>query len=178
MGIDYSASTAIIVDINGMLKIINGKNKKAVLEVIQSFVDKMVDYEYTSDKTKKWLKKLDNIPSNITLANLKEKLSDFHEVSGSAGKYEGDCRFSNDMYGDELMELWDGIIEVSSVDLPSLDSIRIFDSYRQQMDCPLEEISFCFNPEECYEKTLNQEGKNLSKLAHNMWETSWTDVSY
>ena len=94
MGIDYSASTAIIVDINGMLKIINGKNKKAVLEVIQSFVDKMVDYEYTSDKTKKWLKKLDNIPSNITLANLKEKLSDFHEVSGSAGKYDGDCRLS------------------------------------------------------------------------------------
>ena len=178
MGTDYSASTAIIVDLDGMLKIINGKNKKSILEVVQSFVDKTKSDGYASDKTKEWLKKLDNIPSSIKLGDLKEKLRDFHEVKGSAGKYEGDCQFANGMWSDDLMALWEGVVDVSDIDLPSLNSIRIFDSYRQQMDCPLEEVSFCFDPEGCYKKTLNQEGKNLSKLADNMWETSWTDVSY
>ena len=38
MGTDYSSSNAVIVDLDDMLRIINGKNKKAVLEVIQSLI--------------------------------------------------------------------------------------------------------------------------------------------
>mgnify|MGYP003149864061 FL=1 len=178
MGTDYSSSTAIIVDLDGVLKLINGKNKKYVLEVVQSFVDKTMTDEYTSNETKKWLKKLDNIPSSIKLSDLRDKLSKFHEIKGEAGKYEGNCQFANGMWGDDLMCLWEDIISVCDITLPDLDSIRIFDSYRQQMDCPLEVVSFCFNVEDCYEKKLNKAGKNLSKITDSMWETTWTDVSY
>ena len=178
MGTDYSSGSAIIVDLDGMLSLINGKNKKAVLEVIQSFADKEMESEYIDDNTKDSLKRLDNIPTNINLVDLRGLLEDFHEISGSAGKYSGDCHFTNGMDSYELMELWESIIEVSGVGLPDLNSIRIFDGYRPHMDCPMEEVSFCFDVEGCYEKTLNQEGENLSGIASNMYEISWTDVSY
>tara|TARA_Y100001938_G_C7963670_1_gene365649 strand:+ start:51 stop:587 length:537 start_codon:yes stop_codon:yes gene_type:complete len=178
MGTDYSSESAIIVDLESMIGLINGKNKKATLEVIQSFVDKIMADQYTSEETKEWLKKLDKIPSNIKLGELKEKLREFHAIKGSAGKYDGDCHFANGMWGEDMMILWEDVIDVSNIVLPDLDQIRIFDSYRQQVDCPLEEVSFCFNAEDCYEKKLNQTGKNLEKIAGNLWETSWTTVSY
>ena len=77
-----------------------------------------------------------------------------------------------------MLELWEGIIEVSYQELPHLNEVRFFDGYRQHMECPMEEACFCFDVDGCYEKTLNDAGKNLKKLSGSVWETSWTDVSY
>ena len=178
MGTDYSSSNAVIVDLNSMLGIINGKNKKAVLEVIQSFVDKQMNDQYNDEKSKPYLEKLNNIPSKVSLSDLKKLLADFHKISGSAGKYGGDCCWTNGLWDEEMLELWEGIIEVSGKNLPYLNSVRFFDGYRQHMDCPMEEPCFCFDPDGCYEKKLNTAGKTLEKLSGNVWETSWTDVSY
>lgn len=177
MGTDYSSESAIIVNLDGMLSLISSKNKKAVLEVIQNWVNLLKMDSGTEDGTKESLKTLDSISSGILFADLIGRLEDFHEISGSAEKYGGDCHFTNGIDSYDLMELWEGIIDVSGVDLPDLNSIRIFDAYRQHEDCPMEEVSFCFDPEGCYEKTLNQEGENLSAIAPNMYEVSWTDVS-
>ena len=178
MGTDYGSGSAVIVNLDSMLGIINGKNKKAVLEVVQSFVDKHMDDEYTSKQNKKYLGILNNLPSNIKLADLRELLSDFHVIEGEAGKYGGNCRWANGFDDYEMLELWEGIIEVSYQELPHLNEVRFFDGYRQHMDCPMEEPCFCFDPDGCYEKTLNSAGKNLYKLSGSVWETSWTDVSY
>jgi len=180
MGTDYSSSSAVIVDLDSMLgkEVINGKNKQAILEVIQSFVDAKMDEQYTSDETKVYLQKLNYLPSNITLKHLRELLEEFHVIKGEAGKYGGDCHWANGFDSYEMHELWEGILEVSGAELPYLMEVRFFDGYRQQMDCPKEVACFCFDPDGCYEKTLNDAGKNLKKLNGNVWETSWTDVSY
>ncbi len=177
MGTDYGSGSAVIVDLDSMLRIINGKNKQAVLEVIQSWVDKQMESEHTCEESKKYLGTLNNLPSNITLKHLKELLEEFHVIKGEAGKYGGNCRWANGFYDYEMQELWEGIIEVSGEELPYLSEVRFFDGYRQHMDCPMEEPCFCFDPDGCYEKTLNSAGKNLYKLNGSVWETSWTDVS-
>ena len=178
MGIDYFAGHAMCLSDCEMVKLITGKNKKPVLEVIQSFHDSVIGGQYTSDKAKKAITALNNIDSKIKLADLRELIIEYHTIEGDAGKYEGDCRFANDLDGYELMELWESIIDVCDVELPSLSEIRIFDSYRQNYDCPMEVPCFLFSVEDCYERTLNDEGKNLNKLAGGyLNEISWTDVS-
>ena len=179
MGIDYAAGHAMCVEIDNMVGLINGKNKKYVLEVIQSFHDSVMSGQYTSDKAKKAVTALDNIDSKIKLADLKELILEYHAVEGEAGKYEGDCKFANDLWGDDLLELWEGVLDVCDIPMPSLSEVRIFDSHRQNYDCPLEVPCFLFEVEDCYERTLNEEGKNLNKLSGGyLNEISWTDVSY
>lgn len=178
MGTDYGSGSAVIVDLDSMLRIIDGKNKQAVLEVIQSWVDKQMGDEYTGEESKQYLEKLNNIPSKIKLGDLRELLEEFHVINGEAGKYGGDCHWANGLDSYEMQELWEGIVEVSGLELPYLSEVRFFDGYRQHMDCPKEEACFCFDPDGCYEKTLNSAGKNLYKLNGSVWETSWTDVSY
>ena len=178
MGIDYSSGHAMCLEINDMIKLINSKNKKAILEVIQNFHDSVVSGEYTSDKAKKTVSKLDDIDSKIKLADLKELILSYHAVEGEAGKYNGDCKFANDLWGEDILELWEGIVDVCGLDLPPLSEVRIFDSYRQNDECPLEVPCFLFSVEDCYEKKLNSEGINLKKLSGNyLNEISWTDVS-
>jgi hypothetical protein len=180
MGIDYYAGHAMCLGDYEMVKLINGKNKKAVLEVMQSFHDSILADEYVTDKAKKAVSVLngENIPSTIKLVDLRELIIEYHTVEGDAGKYEGDCRFANGLDGYQLLELWEGIIDVCNTELPSLSEVRIFDSYRQNYDCPIEVPCFLFSVEDCYERTLNDEGKNLNKLAGGyLNEISWTDVS-
>ena len=179
MGIDYSAGHAMCLGIEDMVKLINGKNKKAILEVVQSFHDSDVSGMYTSDKAKKAVSSLDNLNPKITISTLKELICDYHEVQGEAGKYDGDCQFVNDLDGYDLLELWEGILEVCDEPIPSLSEIRIFDSHRKNYDCPLEVPCFLFSVEDCYVRTLSDEGKRLKKLAGGyLNEISWTDVSY
>ena len=179
MGTDYSSGYAMSCELENMLKIIKAKNKKSVIEAIQCFHDSVVDGQYTSDKAKKYVSSLNEIKPNIKLADLKQIIIDYHEVEGDTGKYEGDCRFTNDLDGWDLIELWQDIIEASREELPDLSEIRIFDSYRQHYDCPLGVMCFVFNREDCYERTLSDKGKSLKKLCGGyLSEISWTDVSY
>jgi hypothetical protein len=178
MGIDYSSGHAMCLEIGDMVKLINGKNKRTVLEVVQSFHDSVVNGEYTSDKAKKAVSSLDNLNAKIKVSTLRELICDYHKVLGEAGKYNGDCQFANDLDGYDLLELWEGIVDVCGLDLPLLSEVRIFDSYRQNDQCPLEVPCFLFSVEDCYEKKLNSEGINLKKLSGNyLNEISWTDVS-
>lgn len=179
MGIDYSAGHAMCLEIDNMVRLINGKNKKAILEVIQSFHDSVVGGQYTSEKAKKSVAALNNIDSKIKISDLKELILEYHAVTGEAGKYEGSCHFKNDLDGYDLLELWEGILDVCDIPMPSLSEVRIFDSHRQNYDCPLEVPCFLFSVEDCYDRTLSHEGKNLNKLSGGyLNEISWTDVSY
>tara|TARA_Y100000385_G_scaffold280804_1_gene332544 strand:- start:244 stop:783 length:540 start_codon:yes stop_codon:yes gene_type:complete len=178
MGIDYSAGHAMCLEIDDMIKLINGKNKKAILKVVKSFHDSVVDNKYVSDKAKKAVSSLDNLNSKITISTLREVICDYHKVLGEAGKYEGDCQFANDLDGDDIVELWQGIIGVCGEQMPHLSEVRIFDSYRQNDQCPLEVPCFLFSTEDCYVRTISDEGKRLKKLAGGyLNEISWTDVS-
>tara|TARA_R110002020_G_scaffold135764_1_gene303170 strand:- start:828 stop:1367 length:540 start_codon:yes stop_codon:yes gene_type:complete len=178
MGIDYSAGHAMVLSCVDMLNLINGKNKKAILEVIQSFHDEVLADKYSSDRAKKSVEVLSNISQKIKLADLKELILEYHDVIGEAGKYGGDCQFSNGLDGYDLMMLWEPIIDVCDINLPSLTGIQVFDSYRQHMDCPIGEPCFLFDVDDCYEKKLNSAGKNLKKFSGGyLNEVTWTDVS-
>ena len=104
MGIDYFAGHAMCLSDCEMVKLINGKNKKPVLEVIQSFHDSVIGGQYTSDKAKKAITALNNIDSKIKLADLRELIIEYHTIEGDAGKYEGDCRFANGLDGYQLLD--------------------------------------------------------------------------
>ena len=165
MGIDYSTGHAMTLTCNEILSILKAKNKKPILEVIQSFHDEIIRDKYSSEKAKESVAVLDNINPKIKLADLKQLILEYHDVIGEAGKYSGDCRFANDLDGYDLMMLWEPIIEVSGETLPALTGIQIFDSYRQHMDCPIGEPCFLFDVDDCYEKQLNEAGKNLKKFS-------------
>ena len=179
MGVDYSANEAVVLDAWDMVKIINGANKKHVVDILQGFHDNIVADEHTSAEAKLSVKVFDGISPRAKLAEIRHLLVEYHNVEGEAGTYEGNCWFANGLCGDELMELWERIIEASGCELPTPYEITIFDSYRKHANCQIGVASFLFAPDDCYERTLSEQGKALEKMSGGyLAEVSWTEVSY
>jgi len=179
MGVDYSANEAVVLYIWDMVNIINGANKKHVVDIMQGFHDNIVADEHTSDAAKLSVKVFDGISPRTKLAEIRYVLDEYHNVVGEAGKYEGDMGLANGLCSDDLMKLWEPIIEASGVELPTPYEITIFDSYRQHVECEIGVVSFLFAPGDCYERTLSEQGKALEKMSGGyLAEVSWTEVSY
>ena len=177
MGTDYSTNSAITLTSHELIGIINDKNNKSIIDVLQKFYNSQVK-ENPDNEPNEAIKALNEIKPNITIDQLQEIINRLSEVQGEAGKYEGNCSLAHiEEY--ELQQLWDAIITQSGSDLPPLSEIRVFDSYRQHLGCPIGVASFLFEEEDCYEKQLNVSGKTLEELSGGyLNEITWTDVSY
>ena len=168
MGTDYSNGTGIVINIETLVNIINGKNKKAVIKAIREWIGEGYDGGSI----------FEDLADNITIGDLKAKLIAQCEIAGEAGKYEGDCHLVHtEDYS--LCGLWNDIILASGTDIPLIEDVTVFDSYRQHMECPIGEASFIFSRDDIYESKLNDEGEALQKLCGGyLNEVTWTDVSY
>ena len=177
MGTDYSTNSAIVLTSDELIGIINSKNTKSIIAALQEFYNSQVE-ENPDDEPNEAIKALNGIKPNISIDQLGETINRLSGVQGEAGRYEGNCSLAH-IRDYELQQLWDEIITRSGSDLPPLQEIRVFDSYRKHEECPIGVASFLFDEEDCYEKQLNDSGKTLEELSSGcLNEITWTDVSY
>ena len=168
MGTDYMPGEGIVTDVETLVKIINDKNKEAIVKAIRKWLDQ-------GDDDGSIFK---DLADDITVDDLKAKLIAQWEIAGEAGRYEGSCHL---VHVDEcwLCELWNAISEASGTDLPGIEEVKVFDSYRKHEGCPIGEASIIFSEGDLYERTLNPGGEFLSDLCDGyLNEVTWTDVSY
>ena len=170
MGTDYYSGESLVVDIETIVKIIDDKNREAVIKAIREWCsedDGEIENKFFKDLT-----------DDITTAALQEKLIAHCEIGGEAGKYEGNCYLTHT--DDEGMDqLWNAINGVSGTDFPCIMEVRVFDSYRQHADCPIGVASFLISRDDVYESQLSESGEFLQELCGgHINEISWTDVSY
>lgn len=181
MGVDISSHTGIIASTSEILKLVNGKNKKRVVEICQDFYNDIYS-EHEKHKDCSWRKKsveyfspLKDIQAK-TVGDLKEVLESVIKVSGEPAKYDLDTHVQ---YGEELCSLWQTIIEEAvDFDLPYLEEVTAFGSPRYNgWDVPLGEACFIFSEHACFEKSLSEIGKNLKKAIGHVSITEWTHYS-
>jgi hypothetical protein len=84
------------------------------------------------------------------------------------------------------MDLFNKLFEACDLDIPYLENVVAFGSARYNgWDVPLgvacfvfSSDQFVFSSDQCFEKTLSEEGKNLKKMIGHCDESEWTDISY
>jgi len=168
MGTDYMPGEGIVTGIENIVDIISDDNKEAIIKAIR-------EWHGTDEERSEFFK---DLADDITTDDLKAKLIAHCEVSGEAARYEGSCHLTH-VDSDDLCELWNALSEASGTDLPYIEEVRVFDSYRKHADCPIGEASFIFSEGDLYERTLNSGGEFLSELCGGyLNEVTWTDVSY
>ena len=180
MGTDIWSSKGIIADESEVVAFINGKNKKLVIKTCQEFYEELLD-QY-KENPEEWRKQLVddfdgiyNISTKATIAEIRRALQSIVKVEGEVSKY-GDCYVEHSEY---LMDLFNKLFEVCDLDVPYLENVVAFGSARYNgWDVPLGVACFVFSSDQCFEKTLSEEGKNLKKMIGHCDESEWTDISY
>jgi hypothetical protein len=77
------------------------------------------------------------------------------------------------------MDLFNKLFEACDLDIPYLENVVAFGSARYNgWDVPLGVACFVFSSDQCFVRTLSEEGKNLKKMIGHCQETEWTDISY
>ena len=180
MGTDIWTGKGIIADESEVVAFINGKNKKLVIKTCQEFYEELLD-QY-KEEPEEWRKQLAddfdgiyNISTKATIAEIRRALQSIVKVEGEVSKY-GDCYVEHSEY---LMDLFNKLFEACDLDIPYLDNVVAFGSARYNgWDVPLGVACFVFSSDQCFEKTLSEEGKNLKKMIGHCDESEWTDISY
>ena len=180
MGTDIWTGKGIIADESEVVAFINGKNKKLVIKTCQEFYEELLD-QY-KEEPEEWRKQLVddfdgiyNISTKATIAEIRRALQSVVKVEGEVSKY-GDCYVEHSEY---LMDLFNKLFEACDLDIPYLDNVVAFGSARYNgWDVPLGVACFVFSSDQCFEKTLSEEGKNLKKMIGHCEESEWTDISY
>ena len=180
MGTDIYSSKGIIADESEVVRFINGKNKKIVIQTCQEWYDGVVD-EYKNDPSD-WKQQvvtdfegIDKISTKATIAEVRKALQSVIKVKGEVAKY-GECYVEHDDY---LIELFNKLFEVCDLDIPYLENVVAFGSTRYNgYDVPLGVACFVFSSNECFVRTLSEEGENLKKMIGHCDETEWTEISY
>jgi len=181
MGVDVSSQSGVIASTSEIIKLVNGKNKKKILELCQDFYDEVYS-DHINYKECSWRKEvveyfssLNNIQAK-TVGDLKDILGSLVKVSGEPAKYDLDTHVE---YGEEVCLLWQKIIEEGlDVELPHLEEVTAFGSCRYNgYDVPLGEACFVFSESCCFEKSLSDIGKNLKKAIGHVDVTEWTHYS-
>jgi len=180
MGTDIWSDKGIIADESEVVRFINGKNKKTVIKICQEFYDELLD-QY-KENPEEWRKQLvddfegiHNISTKATIAEIRKALQSVVKVEGEVSKY-GDCYVEHTEY---LMDLFNKLFEACDLDIPYLDNVVAFGSARYNgYDVPLGVACFVFSSDQCFVRTLSEEGKNLKKMIGHCDETEWTDISY
>jgi len=180
MGTDIWAGKGIIADESEVVGFINGKNKKTVIKTCQDFYNELLDqYKESPDEWRKQLVDdfdgINNISTKATIAEIRKALQSIVKVEGEVSKY-GDCYVEHSEY---LMDLFNKLFEACDLDIPYLENVVAFGSARYNgWDVPLGVACFVFSSDQCFVRTLSEEGKNLKKMIGHCQETEWTDISY
>ena len=180
MGTDIWTGKGIIADESEVVAFINGKNKKLVIKTCQEFYEELLD-QY-KEEPEEWRKQLVddfdgiyNISTKATIAEIRRALQSVVKVEGEVSKY-GDCYVEHSEY---LMDLFNKLFEACDLDIPYLDNVVAFGSARYNgWDVPLGVACFVFSSDQCFVRTLSEEGKNLKKMIGHCEESEWTDISY
>ena len=78
-----------------------------------------------------------------------------------------------------VQELFEKILDVSGFDLPYIQEVTAWGSSRYNgWDVPKGVACVVFISEECYVKTLSEQGMAVKKLLGHCDETEWTEMSY
>jgi hypothetical protein len=180
MGTDIWSDKGIIADESEVVGFVNGKNKKTVIKTCQDFYNELLDqYKESPDEWRKQLVDdfdgINNISTKATIAEIRKALQSVVKVEGEVAKY-GDCYVE---HSDYLMDLFNKLFEVCGLDVPYLENVTAFGSARYNgWDVPLGVACFVFSSDQCFVRTLSEEGKNLKKMIGHCQETEWTDISY
>ena len=180
MGTDIWSSKGIIADESEVVAFINGKNKKLVIKTCQEFYEELLDqYKENPDEWRKQLVDdfdgIYNISTKATIAEIRRALQSVVKVEGEVSKY-GDCYVEHSEY---LMDLFNKLFEACDLDIPYLENVVAFGSARYNgWDVPLGVACFVFSSDQCFVRTLSEEGKNLKKMIGHCEESEWTDISY
>ena len=180
MGTDIWSSKGIIADESEVVAFINGKNKKLVIKTCQEFYDELRDqYIESPDEWREQIvndfEGINNISTKATIAEIRRALQSIVKVEGEVSKY-GDCYVEHSEY---LMDLFNKLFEACDLDIPYLENVVAFGSARYNgWDVPLGVACFVFSSDQCFVRTLSEEGKNLKKMIGHCEESEWTDISY
>ena len=180
MGIDVYSGKGVIADSDEVVRFVNGKNKKIVIQTCQEWYDGVVD-EYENDPSD-WKQQvvddfegIDKISTKATIAEVRKALQSVIKVEGEVAKY-GECYVQ---HSDYLMDLFNKLFEACDLGLPYLDNVTAFGSARYNgWDVPLGVACFVFSSNDCFVKVLSEQGENLQKMIGHCNESEWTEMSY
>ena len=80
---------------------------------------------------------------------------------------------------EELLNIWDDILERCYPQVPQLEEVRAFSNSRLEgFGVPIGEACFIFSSLDIFEKKLTKKGKALKKAIGHCDESEWTTVSY
>jgi hypothetical protein len=150
-----------------------GKNKKLVIKTCQEFYDELRDqYIESPDEWREQIvndfEGINNISTKATIAEIRRALQSIIKVEGEVSKY-GDCYVEHSEY---LMDLFNKLFEACDLDIPYLENVVAFGSARYNgYDVPLGVACFVFSSDQCFVRTLSEEGKNLKKMIGHCQET-------
>ena len=180
MGIDVYSGKGVIADSDQIVLFVNGKNKKIVIQTCQAWYDNLVS-EYKDDPSD-WKQQvvtdfegISLISTQATIAEVRRALQSVITVQGEVAKY-GECYVEHDEY---LMDLFNKLFEVCDLGLPYLTNVTAFGSARYNgWDVPLGVACFIFSSDDCFVRSLSEQGENLQKMIGHCDETEWTEMSY
>ena len=180
MGTDIYSGKGVIADVDDIVRFVNGKNKRTVIKTCQEWYNGILDeYKENPDEWRKQVVDdfdgIYNISTKATIAEVRRALQSVVKVEGEVAKY-GDCYVE---HSDYLMDLFNKLFEVCGLDVPYLENVTAFGSARYNgWDVPLGVACFVFSSNECFVRTLSEEGENLKKMIGHCDETEWTEISY
>ena len=180
MGTDIYSSKGVMADTDEIVRFVNGKNKKIVIKTCQEWYNELVNrYEEEPDEWNEQLvddfEGIDKISTKATIAEIRRALQSIIKVEGEVSRY-GDCYVG---HADHLMDLFNKLFEACDLDIPYLENVTAFGSARYNgWDVPLGVACFFFSSNECFVKTLSEQGENLKKMIGHCDETEWTEISY
>jgi len=187
MGTDIYQNSGVLCGIDDIVKFINGKNKKIVIEICTEFYDNLKseaegkDTDSSCSNRFKHFEPLAAFRSNtkMTISDVREVAASVVKVSGEPAKYDLDTHV---VQSEEVLELFGKIVDsyrdATSIDIPLLEEVNAWGSSRYNgWDVPIGEACFVFNEDECYTKQVSDEGKNLKKVIGHCDVTEWTTYS-
>lgn len=180
MGVDIYTKSGILASIEDMCGFLDEKNPQQIIQVCQTFYNDMAK-ECEENPDCSWRKKrleffgsLNNIQAE-TIEEIQSILTDVVQVEGEPAKYDLDTHVQ---YSEELLQLWNSLLEIHKEKLPALVSVSAWGSSRYNgYDVPLGVACFVFESEDCYTRRLTKKGKNLEKIIGHCQITDWTVYS-
>ena len=178
MGIDYNQDTGVEYNLESFAdRFIHHTDNAARLKRVIKAVNAEIKSQHESSDNCTW----PNV--KITTSDeLREFWNTVTAYGGEPGKYEGDMAFTywSEKEGWKVNDSYDLTILVEAIgnteNLPSVSSVRIFDSYRQHSEMTIGEPVIIYSSDDVWERSLSPAGKKLEKLCGYVCESSWTDV--
>lgn len=186
MGIDIYSGRGVIFTTDEFLKVINGKNKKAIVKVCKDFWQELVDQcdKGYKPEPEPWRAELADsfnafydLEPTMTIKEIKEIIASTVKLGGEVAKY-GECWVENAEY---VQDLFEKILDVcpEAEDLPYIQEVTAWGSGRNNgWEVPKGVACVVFDSESCFERKMNHHGEALKKVLGHCDETEWTEMSY